>query len=258
MIRLPAYFLILTLICGFFTGFPGFAQGGRGGVEPVSIQLLMPEENLAAVRVTLAPGWKFYWRTPGEGGIPPEFDWGESQNLAAAEVVWPAPQRLRIGGVDIFGFQDEVVLPVRLQRRDASHPAALRLTLTYGVCKDVCLLREDRAVASAVLPEHEMIVQRWLRQRPLSLQEAGLAPPVIRFGSEGERAGALYLDFPNLPGTVEDVFVEGPDAYWFGAPHPMPRGVGGVRIPVTPGAAPPPGSLRITLRQPHRAVEFVY
>ena len=29
--------------------------------------------QMAALRLTLAPGWKTYWRAPGEGGIPPAF-----------------------------------------------------------------------------------------------------------------------------------------------------------------------------------------
>ena len=39
--------------------------------------------QMAAIRLTLAPGWKTYWRAPGEGGIPPAFGWAGSQNIAS-------------------------------------------------------------------------------------------------------------------------------------------------------------------------------
>ena len=49
---------------------------------------------LAFIEIALTPGWKTYWRTPGDaGGLPPAFDWSKSTNLAAAKVAFPAPQR---------------------------------------------------------------------------------------------------------------------------------------------------------------------
>ncbi|MCX8508161.1 MAG: protein-disulfide reductase DsbD family protein, partial [Rhodobacteraceae bacterium] len=37
--------------------------------------------QMAALRLTMAPGWKTYWRAPGDAGIPPRFDWTGSANL---------------------------------------------------------------------------------------------------------------------------------------------------------------------------------
>ena len=47
--------------------------------------------RLAGLVVDLAPGWKTYWRKPGEAGIPPTLDWSGAENLAGGEVLWPAP-----------------------------------------------------------------------------------------------------------------------------------------------------------------------
>ena len=38
-------------------------------------------ELLAGVQIRLEPGWKTYWRTPGDSGVPPSFDWSGSKNL---------------------------------------------------------------------------------------------------------------------------------------------------------------------------------
>src|SRR5437763_14969998 len=46
---------------------------------------------LGGIAVQLQPGWKTYWRTPGDSGVPPRFDFSSSDNLAAATVLWPAP-----------------------------------------------------------------------------------------------------------------------------------------------------------------------
>ena len=43
----------------------------------------------AAIEIELEPGWKTYWRTPGDAGIPPKIDFGASANAGAAAVVVP-------------------------------------------------------------------------------------------------------------------------------------------------------------------------
>src|SRR5262245_29639357 len=48
----------------------------------------------AGIELRLAPGWKTYWRYPGDSGIPPRFDFDKSRNVKSVTVRWPAPQRL--------------------------------------------------------------------------------------------------------------------------------------------------------------------
>ena len=66
----------------------------------------------AGLEFQLAPGWKTYWRSPGDAGYPVTVDWGGSRNLAAAEFAWPAPHRFTLFGLDTFGYSDEVVFPI--------------------------------------------------------------------------------------------------------------------------------------------------
>src|SRR5215831_13606185 len=47
----------------------------------------------AGIEIRLAPGWKTYWRYPGDSGVPPRFDFAGSENLKSVEVLWPAPHR---------------------------------------------------------------------------------------------------------------------------------------------------------------------
>lgn len=59
----------------------------------------------------LGKGWKAYWRSPGEVGLPPEIDWSGSENLASAELLWPAPTRFTAFGIENFGYSKHVLLP---------------------------------------------------------------------------------------------------------------------------------------------------
>ena len=46
---------------------------------------------LGGISVQLDPGWKTYWRTSGDSGVPPRFDFSKSENIEAVTVLWPAP-----------------------------------------------------------------------------------------------------------------------------------------------------------------------
>ena len=104
----------------------------------------------AGVHIKLDPGWKTYWRQPGDSGVPPSLDWQGSANLAAARVLFPAPVRLQDGGLTMLGYKSEVVLPVEITPKDPAQAVELKLTAEYGVCKDICIPAE--AKLSLILP----------------------------------------------------------------------------------------------------------
>lgn len=97
-------------------------------------------QTMAAVEITLADGWKTYWRFPGDaGGVPPSFDWSKSDNVASVKVLYPAPKRLTDKSGDTLGYKGAVVFPVAFEAKDKAKPVALKLQLDYGICKDVCI-----------------------------------------------------------------------------------------------------------------------
>ena len=50
----------------------------------------------------LAPGWKIYWRTPGEAGLPPTLELQLARGDAIRHAIhWPVPKRF-----DAFGFDN--------------------------------------------------------------------------------------------------------------------------------------------------------
>ncbi|HXU58283.1 MAG TPA: protein-disulfide reductase DsbD domain-containing protein, partial [Verrucomicrobiae bacterium] len=93
------------------------AVTGSGGAKSVPLGL----------QFQLAPGWKTYWRSPGDAGIPASLDWTGSTNLAGADMAWPVPRRFTLFGLDTFGYEDEVVFPIAARPADPAKPLALRL-----------------------------------------------------------------------------------------------------------------------------------
>lgn len=93
----------------------------------------------AALELRLAPGWHTYWRTPGDAGFPATIDWTGSENLASADISWPAPRRLTIEGLENIVYLDHVVLPIALTLADPGKPVRLRASVDYASCEKVCI-----------------------------------------------------------------------------------------------------------------------
>lgn len=116
-----------------------------------------------AFRLTLADGWKTYWRAPGDAGIPPEIVWTGAQNVGSVALAWPTPHVFDQGGLRSIGYTRQVVLPIEIAARKPGEPLRLRGTLDIGVCSTVCVpaslpfdytasadARPDPAIAAAL------------------------------------------------------------------------------------------------------------
>ncbi len=181
--------------------------------------------SVAAIEILLEPGWKTYWRTPGEG-IPPSFSWDESANLKAAEVLWPAPVRFReIEGTSI-GYKSRLVLPVLVTPDAEEKPVSLNLAIAYGICKDICMpveaqlsLDMDRPVKGS----DRAAVLATLARVPRK-QEPGTACPhrfvsaTLTKAADGPALRVETAFDPRVEGR--DLMVEAPPEAGLGAPAP--------------------------------------
>lgn len=94
----------------------------------------------AGIQVRLQEGWWTYWRAPGTSGIPPQFDWSGSENIAGKpELKWPLPIRAVSHGEALNLYRREIVFPVEFRAADPARPVVLKLRLTYGVCRNMCV-----------------------------------------------------------------------------------------------------------------------
>jgi DsbC/DsbD-like thiol-disulfide interchange protein len=124
------------------------AQSGPGA-EVVAVDVLPgwrePDgTHYAGLRIRLAPGWKTYWRSPGDGGIPPQVDLGRSANLARMTLHLPRPTVFDEAGLRSIGYKGEVVFPLALVAAEAQAPIILEGRMFIGVCKDICIPAEVR------------------------------------------------------------------------------------------------------------------
>lgn len=95
--------------------------------------------EMGGIRIRLDPGWKTYWRAPGDAGIPPQFVWSGSDNLRAVRIHWPTPEVFDTAGMQTIGYTGEVILPVELFAKDPDQPVSVQGEALLGVCKDICI-----------------------------------------------------------------------------------------------------------------------
>lgn len=129
-------FTFLTLLTqNAYAALSSWAETEQGRVR-----LLASDSNHGGIEFQLKDGWKTYWRTPGDVGMPPSFGWDGSINSNNVTIGWPIPERhSNIGGIEDFIYSGRVILPFTIRLNDESKDTSLTLNLHYLVCKEVCI-----------------------------------------------------------------------------------------------------------------------
>ena len=185
------------------------------------------------VEIVMSPGFKTYWRTPGQFGVPPSFDWTGSTNIGGLDVRWPVPERFQDSAGYSIGYVGEVVIPVSVQPVDPARPVMIVLKLDYAVCEKICIPAQGEAslwlepgVTSVTSPRLEsfeakvpVAVKPGPHREKASIVEAKLDDTVVDPGLK------LILQVPE-GGRVDDIFVEGPGTWSFGKTRLTPQADG--------------------------------
>lgn len=181
----------------------------------------------AGLDIKLAPGWKTYWRYPGDSGVPPRFDFGASSNVKAVQVLWPAPERLADGGGQSIGYNDRVIMPLRVVPTDPGRPVLLYLKLSYAVCEKLCVPAEATArlalTPAASTQEAALAAAEARVPKPSKIGDAGaVAVRTVRRKDGGQRP-RIVVDVAAPKDVAVDLFAEGPTPDW-ALPLPEPSG----------------------------------
>ncbi|CAG0962385.1 hypothetical protein RHIZO_00775 [Rhizobiaceae bacterium] len=191
------------------------AQGAR--VRLVTTGLPDHDGVLTGViEIALAPGWKTYWRDPGEVGVPPSLNLDTSTNIAGASLSFPAPQRIVDGYASWAGYKKSIALPVRLTLKRPNDPISANVFL--GVCEAICIpVQGALEVDPAHDPEnaeHASIVGAALADLPAP-ERPGLGAKIVE--STPERI-IVEASFQGNPDSV-DFFLAGEGGYALGTPE---------------------------------------
>jgi DsbC/DsbD-like thiol-disulfide interchange protein len=220
---------------------------------------------LGGIAFQMQPGWKTYWRTPGDSGVPPRFDFSKSENVEAVTVLWPAPLKFDDGaGGASLGYHDQIVLPLRIVARNVDKPVTLRAQINYAVCEKVCIpvdaVAELPFKSVASTEDSTLFAALDTVPKPASIGDPN--PLTIRdVKREGETR--VLVDVVTPDERAVNLFVEGPTPEWgLPVPKPVEHSPPGVKRfsflldGVPPGVSPDGAALKLTLVGADRSYEF--
>jgi DsbC/DsbD-like thiol-disulfide interchange protein len=220
---------------------------------------------LGGVAFQLQPGWKTYWRTPGDSGVPPHFDFTKSDNVEAVTILWPAPKQFPDGaGGTSLGYKNQVVLPLRIVVKNADKPVVLRAAINYAVCDKLCIPVEANAELPfiSVASTEDSALAAALDTVPKPANVGDPNPLTIRDVRRDGKSG-VFVDVVAPDANDVNLFVEGPTPDWaLPVPKQIDDAAPGVKrfsfeldgLPA--GARPDGAALKLTLVGGNRAYEF--
>ncbi len=270
--RVQRWAVFLLLACAPAT--PALAAASdwfeydQGAVRLVSAGATSGTEDEVALglQFRLKPGWKVYWRSPGDAGFPPAINWAGSENFAGAEMMWPAPKRFSVSGLETLGYKDEVVFPIAAKLFEPGKPVALKARLRFLTCDDICVPYEANlalalpAGADVNMPEGGLIEQ-WQKLVPETASDA-LAIERAEVAGTGAALALVIRVRSSTPFDHPDIFVEGPSDFGFAKPAVQVAASGtealmriAVQPPKRPDAKIVGETVTLTLVDGSRAVE---
>ena len=205
----------------------------------------------------MEPGWKTYWRSPGDAGLPPRVDWSGSANLAAVEISWPAPRRYSAYGLETVGYEKEVVLPVTARLQSPSQALALKARVDYLTCKEVCIPRRvnlafDLPAGAGEPTSFAPLISYYRALVPGPHEDGEMAVERMEALGAGDKTRLRVTARSDRPFGSLDVFVEGPPGFWAGAPKL--RVLAGGRVAVMTMAA---GTGSVSAQRESKSVSLV-
>ncbi len=220
---------------------------------------------LGGIAFQLQPGWKTYWRSPGDSGVPPRFDFSKSDNVEAVTILWPAPTAFADGaGGTSLGYKSHVVLPLRIVAKNADKPVTLRADISYAVCEKLCVPVEamTELTFTSVASTQDSALAAALDTVPVPANVGDPNPITIRdVVMRGDTE--VWVDVVAPPAQQVSLFVEGPTPDW-ALPIPKrtpnaPEGVQRFTFPLEglpPGAHAEGAALKFTLVGAEKSYEF--
>jgi DsbC/DsbD-like thiol-disulfide interchange protein len=238
--------ILRYLVCGFAAGVIATSPAHATETSPwqtdtySAIRLIAGEHFAdarwgAGIEIRLDPGWKTYWRYPGDSGVPPRFDFTQSTNVQSVKLLWPAPHRFTDESGNSIGYKDDVIFPIEITPQDPQKPVTLRLTLDYAVCEKLCVPAKgnaELAVSEAAIPTTGLALSAATERVPKRAEVGDGATVGIRAVRRETRDGhdRVVVDVAAPAADPVELFAEGPTSEWaLPLPEPVTAAPAGLR-----------------------------
>jgi thiol:disulfide interchange protein DsbD len=126
------------------------------------------------LRIEHQPHWHTYWLNPGDSGLPTTTAWTLPPGFAAGDIAWPTPKQLPLGPLMNYGYDGDLLLPVRLTVPSGYQggPLPVKLRADFLICEEVCIpefAELDTILAPGPASTHAALFQRAFDSAPREL-----------------------------------------------------------------------------------------
>lgn len=178
---------------------------------------------IIALRLMMSAGWHSYWYFSGAAGIAPRFEWGSSPYISAGEPLFLPPKRFAEPGGLTYGYDGEMLIFIPFTFNDTFENGGktafpLSLTLTIGLCKDICIPASFTFSERITLKDiRKSPAQIWLNKALSALPKPANDKLFVKEVSFSENSLQVAIAGENL--TKPDVFIAGRDGDFFDVPE---------------------------------------
>lgn len=191
MVRAIFLFFMLS-----FSFAPAYADENGVDFEFIAGRYLPAADTAyAGLSISMDEGWHVYWKSPGEGGLPPEFKITSARNLSALDVEWPLPSEYEANGAISFGYGGNVSIPMRLKPTVPGQPVFVDIDLSMYGCSNICVPFRQKLSVVVAAEENAGIsdeTDRWLSRVPMHVGSVKLS------GSLSNDGSALSIDVSDV------------------------------------------------------------
>ena len=223
-------FIALIILAGpAMAADSGWSDGEHSRVRLISAQNAVgqAERIEAALEIDLDEGWHTYWRNAGDTGLAPMLNWDGSTNFKEALIAYPAPRRFEVAGLQSFGYEDGVTLPLQIVPEETGKAISISLNVDLLICKEICIpanhklsldLKEgssERSIEAKIIDDARERLPNTKDHPAIKLDTAILARDAVvvtAFARAGFAEDAdVFIEAPDIALNARPEFMPGPD-----------------------------------------------
>lgn len=182
------------------------------------------------LQITHQPEWHTYWKNAGDSGLPTEMTWTLPPGVSTGEIAWPVPEKIAVGSLANYGYENTVLLPVPLEVSTLYKPPValgntpamdIQLKASWLVCRKECIPEEGTfslslpLQGSTALHKTEFDTAAAAQPQPLakpgSVEVDGHTLKVRLEGLPAAARGKTLGFFPETPEVIRTAAVSGKD-----------------------------------------------
>ncbi len=193
---------VLSLVLMFHVAWAQGASSAETGHARASLLVHAPggikpgAEVWLGLRIEHQPHWHTYWLNPGDSGLPTTTAWTLPPGFTAGDIAWPTPKQLPLGPLMNYGYDGDLLLPVRLSVPPdyQGGPVPVKLRADFLICEEACIpefAELDTTLSPGPVSTHAALFQR-------AFDTAPVAVPGLTAAGRVEN-NALVIEASRLP-----------------------------------------------------------